>query len=108
MYSVFLSRERPAGDGDAVFLQYVRPHVRLGPEAITAVVSVRAQRCGLPQTSPHVLRHTFATRLLRAGQPIKAIADCLGHRTLSAVSVYAKVDVTRLLEVAVEWPEVQP
>lgn len=102
----YLVRERPAGDGEAVFLQSVRPHVRLGPEAITAVVSQRAQRCGLPQTSPHVLRYTFATRMLRAGQPIKAIADLLGHRSLSAVAIYAKVDLPRLLRVAVEWPEV--
>ena len=104
----YLSRERPAGDSAAVFLRYTRPHPRLGPEAITTVVSQRAKRCGLPQTSPHVLRHCFATRLLRAGLPIKAIADCLGHRTLGAVAVYAKVDVARLMEVAVEWPEVGP
>ncbi len=56
--------------------------------------------------SPHSLRHAFATRLLRAGQPVKAIADLLGHRSLAAVAIYAKVDHARLLEVAVEWPEV--
>ncbi len=106
--AAYLSRERPPSGSAAVFLQYIRPHPRLGPEGITAVVSARARRCGLPQTGPHVLRHTFATRLLRAGQPVKAIADCLGHRTLSAVAVYAKVDVARLLEVAVEWPEDRP
>ena len=101
----YLVRERPAGDTGVVFLQYIRPHRPLGPEGITTVVSKRARRCGLPQTGPHALRHTFATRLLRAGSSVKAIADLLGHRTLCAVSVYAKVDVTRLVEVAVEWPE---
>ncbi len=105
--SEYLSRERPPSDRNDVFLRWVRPHVRLAPDAITAVVSRRAQRCGLPPVSPHVLRHAFATRLLRAGQPIKAIADLLGHRSLGAVAVYAKVDVTRLLSVAVEWPEVR-
>jgi site-specific recombinase XerD len=64
------------------------------------------ERCGLPPRGPHALRHTFATRLLRTGQPIKAIADLLGHRSLSSIAIYAKVDVARLLEVAVEWPEV--
>ena len=52
------------------------------------------------------MRHTFATRLLRAGESVKAIADLLGHRSLDAVAVYAKVDYARLLECAVEWPEV--
>lgn len=103
--AAYLARERPAGDAGVVFLQTIRPYRPLGPEGITAVVSKRARRCGVPQTGPHTLRHTFATRLLRAGSSVKAIADLLGHRTLSAVSVYAKVDVTRLAEVAVEWPE---
>lgn len=104
----YLARERPVSESGHVFVQYIRPHVRLAPDAITRVVSVRAQRCGLPPLSPHVLRHAFATRLLRAGQPIKAIADLLGHRSLGAVSVYAKVDWARLLQVALDWPEVGP
>lgn len=101
----YLSKERPSSDHSHVFSCYVRPHGQLTPDAITALVSSRARRRGLPHLSPHVLRHAFATRLLRAGQPIKAIADLLGHRTLSAVAIYAKVDVTRLLQVADEWPK---
>jgi site-specific recombinase XerC len=45
--------------------------------------------------------------LLQAGQPVKAIADLLGHRSLAAVSVYAKVDYSHLFEAAVDWPEVE-
>ena len=63
-------------------------------------------RCGLPPLYPRVLLHTFATRLLRAGQPVKTIADLLGHRSLTSVAIYAKVDLDRLLEVAMDWPEV--
>ena len=37
---------------------------------------------------------------------VKSIADLLGHRSLDAVAVYAKVDYARLIENAVEWPEV--
>jgi hypothetical protein len=44
--------------------------------------------------------------VLRAGHPVKSIADLLGHRSLDAVAVYAKVDYARLLENAVDWPEV--
>ncbi len=102
----YLRNERPASDCDYVFLRHHRPHLRLNPAAITSMVSLRMTRCGLPPRSPHAFRHAFATRLLRADQPVKAIADLLGHRSLAAVAVYAKVDHARLLEVAVEWPEV--
>jgi site-specific recombinase XerD len=60
---------------------------------------------GMPR-GPHSLRHAFATRLLCGGHPLKSIADLLGHRSLSATAIYAKVDHPRLFEVAVEWPEV--
>ncbi|MCP5040259.1 MAG: tyrosine-type recombinase/integrase [bacterium] len=102
----YLHKERPRSDCDYVFLRQLRPHVRLGPAAITNIVRARMKRCGLPPRGPHSLRHNFATRLLRAGQSVKAIADLLGHRSLDAVAIYAKVDHSRLIECAVEWPEV--
>lgn len=103
--SDYLRLQRPQSESEYVFLRHRRPHTRLSPTAITVLVAGWAQRCGVPRLSPHALRHAFATRLLRAGQPIKAIADLLGHRSLDAVSIYAKVDFARLIEVAVEWPE---
>lgn len=104
--AAYLREERPGSDSAYVFLRSRRPYLRLSPMAITALVRARMVSCGLPSRGPHALRHTFATRLLRAGQPIKAIADLLGHRSLDTIAIYAKVDVDRLLEVAVDWPEV--
>ena len=49
---------------------------------------------------PHSLRHACATRLINQGVPLKTIADQLGHRSLEATRIYAKVDLTRLREVA--------
>ena len=103
----YLREERPRSDCAYVFLRQIRPYVRLGPGAITDLVRKRMKRCGLPPRGPHALRHAFATRLLRAGEPIKVIADLLGHRSLDAVAIYAKVDYSRLIEVAIEWPEVE-
>ena len=60
-------------------------------------------------TGTHILRHTAATRLIRAGADIKQIADVLGHRSIDTAAIYAKVDVDRLSGVALPWPkEVQP
>ena len=49
---------------------------------------------------PHSLRHACATRLINQGISLKTIADQLGHRNLDSTSIYAKVDLTRLREVA--------
>ena len=103
----YLRQERPANDCDYVFLRQLPPHVQLSPSATTKLVTARMVRCGLPPRSPHALRHAFATRLLQAGESVKAIADLLGQRSLAAVAIYAKVDYKRLLEVAIEWPEVE-
>jgi len=68
------------------------------------------RRAGLDArlTGTHVLRHTAATRMLRAGVSLKEIADVLGHRSLDTSAIYAKVDRSALTEVALPWPEGQP
>ena len=48
----------------------------------------------------HSLRHACATRLINQGMSLKTIADHLGHRNLESTRIYAKVDLTRLREVA--------
>jgi integrase len=104
--AAYLRAERPRSPRRSVFLRHCGPHERLSPGAITQIVRSRMISRGLPPFGPHALRHSFATRLLRAGQPVKTIADLLGHRSLASVAIYAKVDLSRLLTVAGEWPEV--
>lgn len=45
------------------------------------------------RVSPHVIRHTTATHLLRAGVDINTIRAWLGHVSLSTTNVYAEVDL---------------
>ena len=49
-----------------------------------------------------------ATEMIRAGVSLKAVADVLRHRSLDTTIIYTSVDLPRLREVALPWPEVQP
>ena len=57
-----------------------------------------------PSYGSHVLRHTAATHMIRAGVTLKEIADVLRHRDLDTTTVYAKVDLVHLAEIAQPWP----
>ena len=64
---------------------------------------------GAPGKRAHLLRRTFATHLVQQGASLKAVADLLGHASLSTTQVYAKVNLPMLRAVAQPWPgEVRP
>jgi site-specific recombinase XerD len=52
----------------------------------------------------HAYRHALAVRLLRMGQPLKAIGDVLGHRSSESTAVYTKLGIEDLRKACLEVP----
>ncbi len=65
---------------------------KITPRAFRYIFSARCKEANIPSelSHPHVLRHTRAIELLRAGVPVSVVQQILGHAYLSTTAVYLR------------------
>lgn len=98
----YISDVRPSRPDRVLFMTLNAPIRPLSGSAMFHVVRSRLARLGIvgKRRGPHALRHAAAQHLLDQGLSMKEVGDYLGHRSVSATSAYAKVQLGALREVA--------
>ena len=74
--------------------------MRLSARSVQRIVKKYVIKAKLPvDATPHTLRHSMATDLLRAGADLRSVQEILGHKNISTTQVYTHVTDKRLREI---------
>jgi len=105
--AVYLRHGRPHCSSRRVFIRMKAPRQGFsGSAAVCDIVRRALSRAGINPgfKGAHLLRHTLATTMLRAGASFAEIGEILRHQLPSTTEIYAKVDLCALRSIAQPWP----
>jgi site-specific recombinase XerD len=89
---VFINHDRAAEDRES--------ERALTPRSVQRIVERYARKAGITKRiTPHVIRHTFATDLLRNGADIRSVQEMLGHSSITTTQVYTRITDRHLHEI---------
>ena len=76
---------------DALFVQ-MRSASRLTSRSIERIIKYYAIKAGISKkVTPHVIRHSFATDLLRNGADLRSVQMLLGHANIGTTQIYTHI-----------------
>jgi integrase/recombinase XerD len=107
--SRYLREDRPPTTTRILFVRARAPHHGFRDSRIVNKTLARAYAAiGIEAPArylgSHVLRHSLATRMVRAGVSLEEVGDLLRHRSRATTMIYAKLDIEGLRSVAHSWP----
>lgn len=74
--------------------------MRLSPRSVERLVKHYVRLAKLPvEATPHTLRHSMATDLLRSGADIRSVQELLGHKNIATTQIYTHVTDAHLREI---------
>ncbi len=95
--SQLLSEYMRSVKGDWLFPSINGGHIHY--TTVERILKRTSKKAGLKKkVTPHILRHSFATRSLEAGMDLREIQELLGHASLNTTQVYAHISRKRLKE----------
>lgn len=97
----YVDHVRPKKPFPEVFFSVHAPVRPMTRAAIYKIVNKKFTALGIEvaHRGPHALRHACATRLINQGSTLKEIGNHLGHQTMQATRIYAKVDMVALRQI---------
>ena len=80
----------------------------LTARSVERAVKVAGQKAGLPaeRCTPHKLRHSHATALMKAGRRLEEVQEILGHESIATTRIYAHLEPERLKAAAASLPDI--